>query len=121
MSESSVFPQSSNPNNASQTIRPSAPNPRSNPAIAVLESRSKLQDEAELEFLEAGKRGHGGRQFLDIYTVRQMLVLRDEKRQSAAQIEKALGLKAGSVDRLGSPGVVGIAQESIGRQKVEMV
>ena len=75
-----------------------------------------------MEFMEAGRRGHAGREFLDVFTVRQMLVLRDERGQNAAQIEKALGLKHGTVERLGEVGVVGLAQE-VGRAQaaVEIV
>ncbi|CAK4032063.1 Hypothetical predicted protein [Lecanosticta acicola] len=95
-----------------QNIRPQAPNPRSNPALAVLEARSKLQDGADREFLEAGRRGHQGREFLDVYTIRQILTLRDEQRRKTDDIEKALGLKRGVVDRLGASGVVELAQET---------
>ena len=87
----------------------------------VLDARAKLQDRAEIEFLEAGRRGHAGREFLDIFTVRQMLVLRDEKGKSAGEIEKALGLKKGAVDRLGVRGVVGVAREGVSVGKVDMV
>lgn len=87
------------------------PDPRSNPAIAVLESRSQLQAEADKEFLEAGRRGHDGRQFLDVGMIRQILVYRDEKGRTAAEIERVMGLKKGVVDRLGMKGVLGVAQE----------
>jgi hypothetical protein len=79
-----------------------------------LAARQRLQDEAEREFIEAGKRGHEGRQFLDVYTIRQMLTLRDKHGKSATEIERALGLKGGAVGRLGAKGVVGLAQE-VGR------
>ena len=35
---------------------PIGPDPKRNPAIAVLEARSRLQDQAELEFQQAGRR-----------------------------------------------------------------
>jgi hypothetical protein len=85
----------------------------------VLTARSKLQDEAEAEFMEAGTRGHTGRQYLDVYTIRQILTLRDDKGQSAAAIEKKLGLKPGVVERLGTAGVVELAQEQ-GRAQREI-
>ncbi len=69
--------------------------------------------------MEAGRKGHSGRQFLDVYTIRQMLVMRDGQRRSSAEIEKVLGLKKGSVDRLGAPGVVELAQE-VGRADKEV-
>ena len=120
MSQTSQFPHPNNPNNPAQAPRPAGPDPRTNPAIAVLDARARLQDEADKEFVEAGKRGHEGRQFLDVFTIRQILTLRDGRGRSAAEIEKALGLKKGVVERLGAKGVVGLAQE-VGRAEKEVV
>ncbi|KAK5109689.1 hypothetical protein LTR62_006811 [Meristemomyces frigidus] len=115
MSESSAFS-----NNAQYAMRqPIGPDPSKNPAIAVLEARSRLADQAELEFQQAGRRGHEGRQFLDVYMIRQILVQRDEKGKSAAEIEKSMGLKRGVVERLGARGVVGLAQQQ-GRAEKEV-
>jgi len=108
LSPTSAFPHPSNPNPPG---RPRASDPRKNPAIAVLESRAQLQEEADREFQQAGRRGHEGRQFLDVFLIRQILVMRDEKGKSAAEIERSLGLKKGVVDRLGSQGIVALAQE----------
>lgn len=69
--------------------------------------------------MEAGRRGHQGRQFLDVFTIRQMLTMRDEQGKSAAAIEKTLGLKDGAVERLGPKGVFGLAQE-MGRAEKEV-
>ncbi|KAK1057499.1 hypothetical protein LTR12_011442 [Friedmanniomyces endolithicus] len=110
-SPSSAFPHPGNPNNPSPTSRLSGPDPRTNPAIMVLDSRSRLQDAADLEFQSAGRRGHEGRQFLDVHMIRQMLVERDVKGRSSAEIEKRMGLKKGVVERLGPRGVLGLAQE----------
>ena len=82
-----------------------------NPAIMVLDARSRLQDEADIEFQQAGRRGHDGRQFLDVYMIRQILVQRDQQGKSAEQIERSMGLKKGVVGRLGAQGVIGLAQE----------
>lgn len=41
-----------------------------------------------------------------------MLIMRDGQGRSAGVIEKALGLRAGAVERLGAKGVVGLAQET---------
>lgn len=101
-----------NPASAAQAS--TGPDPRKNPALAVLDARARLQDEAEREFLEAGRQGHEGRQFLDVYTIRQMLVMRDERGAEAGSIERALGLREGSVARLGDRGVLGLVQE-VGR------
>lgn len=88
----------------------------------MLEARSRLQDEADKEALEAGSKGHPGRQFLDILTIRRMLVMRDQKGDSAEAIEKSMGLKKGVVDRLGAKGVVELATEQgRARQEVDMV
>ena len=48
-----------------------------------------------------------GRQFLDVITIRQVLMLRDEKGLAEGEIEKRLGLMKGVVGRLGPKGVVG--------------
>ena len=66
---------------------------------------------APLTFYDAMRVYMTGRQFLDVYTIRQILVLRDERKQSAGEIEKALGLRQGTVGRLGPVGVTGLAQE----------
>ncbi|KAK5126684.1 hypothetical protein LTR85_009618 [Meristemomyces frigidus] len=111
LSPSSAFPHPNNANNPAQASRPTGPDPRRNPAIMVLDARSRLQGEADIEFQGAARRGHDGRQFLDVYMIRQILVQRDEKGKSAADIERSMGLKKGVVDRLGAKGVVGLAQE----------
>lgn len=103
--------------NPQQAQRSMGLDSRKNPAVAVLEHRARLQDEADLEFREAGKRGHAGRQFLDVSMIRQILIQRDEKGFSAAQIEKGMGLKAGVVERLGPRGVVGLVLEQGRAQK----
>jgi len=76
----------------------------------VLDRRSKLQGLAEKESIEAGRRGHAGREFLDVSELRNILLLRDEKGVQAGEIEKRMGLKAGVVERLGSKGVVELSQ-----------
>ena len=72
----------------------------------VLEARERLQQEADAEFAKTG-RGDGGRKFLDISTIRQIIVMRDDKRLGEEQIEKSLGLANGVVRALGPKGVVG--------------
>ncbi|KAK5135129.1 hypothetical protein LTR08_005654 [Meristemomyces frigidus] len=111
LSPSSAFPHGNNPNSPSQGPRSAGPDPRKNPAIMVLESRSRLQSEADTEFGRSGQKAHAGRQFLDVYTIRQILIERDEKGRSAADIERRMGLKQGVVARLGAKGIVGLAQE----------
>ena len=104
-----MFPSPTNPNNPSDpSSQPVGPDPRINPALKALEARARLQDEAEREFMDAGRRGHEGRQFLDVVTIRQVLMLRDDKRLAAEEIERRLGLKKGVVARLGAKGVHGV-------------
>lgn len=74
----------------------------------VLEARSRIQDAADNEFLNAGRRGFGGRQFLDVGVVRQVLLMR-ERGMEPSQIEKKLDLKSGTVAKLGPEGLVGTA------------
>ncbi|KAL6716402.1 hypothetical protein ACLMJK_005969 [Lecanora helva] len=83
------------------------PDPSQNPALLVLKARERLQQEAEVEFARTSRSEGGKRGFLDISTIRQILVMRDEKRMSEVEIEKSLGLGAGVVKRLGAKGVVG--------------
>lgn len=72
-----------------------------------------------MEFMEAGRRGHTGREFLDVYQIRQILTMRDVQGRKDEDIEKRLGLKKGVVGRLGLQGIVGLAQET-GRAEKEI-
>jgi hypothetical protein len=91
----------------SQSIFPTAQrNAQQNPAVSLLTARFRLAEEAEHEFANVGRRGSPGRQFMDVVTVRQILVLRDERGVSAAEIERQMGLREGVVARLGRRGVV---------------
>ena len=107
LSNSSRFPASSTPSilpsSASQQV---FPNPSQNPAVQVLTARENLAKEAEAEFARVRYEGGGGRKFLDVMTIRQVLMFRDEKRLAGADIEKKLGLAAGTVDRLGPRAVI---------------
>ncbi|OTA22574.1 hypothetical protein BTJ68_14286 [Hortaea werneckii EXF-2000] len=115
LSPTSAFPNPGNPNkNLTQAPRPLGPKPRENPTLVALDSRAKLQEAADAEFQMAGKRGHEGRQFLDVYMIRQILIERDVQGRSAEEIERKMGLKRGVVERLGGKGVVQLAQEQGG-------
>lgn len=94
------------PNSPHAPYQPRGPDPRSNPAISLLANRGRFQQEADQEFIEAGRRGHEGRQFLDVSTIRQILMLRDEKGVETGEIERQLGLKKGIVAKLGERGGV---------------
>ena len=109
LSNSSHFPSSptvapaTNPSNPSQQV---FPDPARNPAIQVLTARENLAREAEAEFARVRYEGGGGKRFLDVMTIRQILMLRDEKKLSSEEIEKKLGLVDGIVASLGRKGVV---------------
>ncbi|RDW69917.1 hypothetical protein BP5796_08314 [Coleophoma crateriformis] len=92
-----------------QTLFPSARGPTTNPAVALLEARSRLAEAADTEFSNIGRRGAEGRTFLDVITVRQVLQLRDERGLSGSEIEKRMGLGHGVVEQLGRRGVVACA------------
>ncbi|KAI6903050.1 hypothetical protein KC318_g10330 [Hortaea werneckii] len=122
LSPTSAFPNPGNPNkNLTQAPRPLGPRPRENPTLVALDSRAKLQEAADAEFPMAGKRGHEGRQFLDVYMIRQILIERDVQGRSAEEIERKMGLKRGVVERLGGKGIVQLAQEQgRGQRQVEI-
>ncbi|KAI7159610.1 hypothetical protein KC349_g4006 [Hortaea werneckii] len=122
LSPTSAFPNPGNPNkNLTQAPRPLGPKPRENPTLVALDSRAKLQEAADAEFQMAGKRGHEGRQFLDVYMIRQILIERDVQGRSAEEIERKMGLKRGVVERLGGRGIVQLAQEQgRGQRQVEI-
>ena len=83
------------------------PDPSQNPALLLLKARERLQQEADAEFSKTSRSDVGGRSFLDVSTIREILVLRDEKELPDQEIEKRLGLAKGLVKRLGHKGVVG--------------
>lgn len=83
------------------------PDPSQNPALLVLQARERLQQEAESEFAKTSRSDNAGKRFLDVNTIRQILVMRDDKGFSEAEIERNLGLADGMVKSLGRKGVVG--------------
>ncbi|KAI1338288.1 hypothetical protein F5Y15DRAFT_124647 [Xylariaceae sp. FL0016] len=74
-----------------------------NRTLSALEARRQLQQRAEAEF--ENPVAAGGREFLDIGTVKQIVTMRD-RGSSEGEIEKRLRLKDGVVGRLGRKGVV---------------
>jgi len=80
-------------------------NPASNPALRILQARGQLQDQADKEFENVGRKTFQGRQFLDVTMVSQVLMAR-KKGIPDQEIEKQMGLKSGVVGRLGIKGVV---------------
>jgi hypothetical protein len=115
LSPSSIFPSTGQPN----TNQRSGPDPRQNPALLVLERRALLQEQADREAIETGTKGHEGRQFLEMYLIKQILQARDQAGKTPGEIEGAMGLKAGVVARLGSAGTVELPSE-MGRAQKEV-
>lgn len=112
LSNSSTFNQAHGnfrPSNASQTIFPSAGGSygRANPAVSLLAARERIAAEAEEEFGNIGRRGVADRKFLDVFTLRQVLQMRDNG-VTHGEIEEKLGLKRGSVGVLGKKDVFGL-------------
>lgn len=64
-----------------------------------------MQDEAERELENFGKREFEGRKFLDAGSIRDALTLRDAGVESE-EIERRIGMKRGSLQKLGSKGIV---------------
>ena len=64
-------------------------------------------------------RGSQGREFLDVFEMRQALLMRDLQGKTPAQIERRLGLKEGVVARLGGRGVLAVVDEQ-GRERKEV-
>lgn len=83
------------------------PHPLQNPAIAMLNARERLQQQADLELQQARKPDFPGRSFVDSTTIRQIIAMRDDRGMSSDQIEKLLELKKGTVERLGPKGLIG--------------
>lgn len=84
---------------------PQFPAASNNATLGALEARRQLEQRAAQEFETMGKAGYQGREFLDISTIRNILVMR-QRGNSPSEIETRLRLKPGVVARLGRPGVV---------------
>ncbi|KAH6853546.1 hypothetical protein B0I37DRAFT_9383 [Chaetomium sp. MPI-CAGE-AT-0009] len=95
----------STPGSKSSASSPQYPSSSSNVTLGVLEARRLLEARAREELENMGKSTEKGREFLDIGTVKQILVLR-QGGASAADIEARLRLKPGLVATLGPRGVV---------------
>jgi len=75
--------------------------------VSLLTARYRLAAEADAEFARTGKAADEGRKFVDVVTIRQVLVLRD-KGVPHEQIENQFGLAEGVVGTLGKKGVFGV-------------
>lgn len=83
---------------------PVYPSPSSNPVLAALEARERLQREAEEEFETLGLSNSQGRRFLQASMLRDVLVMR-ERGASEAEIEDRFHLKKGVLKTLGPRGL----------------
>ncbi|KAL6231498.1 hypothetical protein BDW75DRAFT_219938 [Aspergillus navahoensis] len=85
------------------------PSTSTNPALLVITARQRITREAESEADGLGKGGFEGRRYLDAFTIRQILAMRDRQGLGAEEIERALRLKRGVVERVGAAkGVFGV-------------
>ncbi|KAL8951449.1 MAG: hypothetical protein Q9222_002574 [Ikaeria aurantiellina] len=105
LSNSSTFDPSQPSHQQPQQTPQIFPNPALNPALQVISRRNELAREAEAEFTRVQGQG-GGRKFLDVARIREVLAMRDGKGMSESEIEERLGLKKGLVGKLGAKGVV---------------
>lgn len=92
-SSGNFVPSASTP---SQSIYPAT----NNPAVSLLTARYRIAEEAEKEFENIGKKGFQGRKYLDVATIRTVLVYRAEGVPDA-EIEQRLELRSGVVGNLG--------------------
>lgn len=76
------------------------PNAKDNPALRVLKARQKIQEEAERELENVGRRGFGGRKYVDV-GILQMALMRKKRGESDQKTEQALGIKRGRLGVLG--------------------
>jgi hypothetical protein len=109
---STFYPSREQPRGASlseSSQYPTFPSPALNPAIQVIDARSRLEQAAEDDFGQMGRKGYPGKEFLDVVLIRQALMLRDDKGLDDKEIEKRLELKSGVMARLGRKGIVGDA------------
>lgn len=109
LSNSSTFNRASaqDPTTSDGTFVPSASTPSqsiypttNNPAVSLLTARYRIAEEAEQEFEKIGRKGFEGRKYLDVATIRTVLVYRSEGMPDA-EIERRLELRSGVVKSLG--------------------
>lgn len=72
----------------------------------MVNARQRITEAAEKEAEEFGRQNYGGREFLDVLTIRQAISMRDKQGLSLRDIESMLRLKKGVMDRLGKKGIV---------------
>lgn len=80
------------------------PDARDNPALRVLAARERIQEEAEQELVNIGRKGFQGRKYVDAGTI-TLALMRMERGEPHARIEEFFGLERGRLGVL-KPGVV---------------
>ncbi len=94
------------PNTSTSTgPRSTCPPSKSNWALTALESRRRLQQQAEAEFEGMGHTFGEGRRFIDMRTFLSAMQLR-ELGATNSHIEQKLGLSTGLLNKLGNPGLL---------------
>lgn len=102
LSRSSTVNRQPHSSHNTPQVSPAHLNPaKQNPTVLALQARSRLTKLANQEFDRLGRSDAGGREFLDVQTIRQALSSRDQYKLEAGLIEKRLGLKQGVVATLG--------------------
>ena len=86
------------------------PDPGDNPALRVLEARQRIQDEADQELANMGRKGFAGRNYVDAGVI-QLALMRRARGEPDARIEEALMMKKGRLGVLGR-GIVGTVSAS---------
>lgn len=78
-----------------------------NTTLSALDARRALQLRADREAAEMGRPGFPGRELAGVATIRDVLVMR-ARGVADPEIEARVGLRPGTVARLGPPRVVGL-------------
>ena len=84
------------------------PDPRDNPVLRVLEARQRIQEEAEEELTQVGRRGFQGRKYLDAGLI-QLALMRRARGEADQKIEDAMGIKRGRLGTLEKGTVTAVA------------
>ncbi|OAG10490.1 uncharacterized protein CC84DRAFT_1184511 [Paraphaeosphaeria sporulosa] len=75
------------------------PDPGSNPALRILDARQRIQQEAEQELENVGRKSFKGRKYLDASTI-ALALMRRQRGEPDARIEEALSIKKGRLSAL---------------------
>ncbi|KAJ4286307.1 Aromatic/aminoadipate aminotransferase 1 [Kalmusia sp. IMI 367209] len=75
------------------------PDPRDNPVLRLLEARQRIQEEADQELENVGRRDFQGRKYVDAGVI-TLALMRRQRGEPEARIEEALGIKRGRLSAL---------------------